>query len=251
MPETLVPACQQLEAAFTEAWADPAFRHQYEHLLRTYANRPSLSACGPALRGARVAPAACWRTSTTPAATRSTTCWARRCWPSGMGKTKLIAETAGQHGWHRPPPPPCSAWSAVYMGEVDMARQANVPHAAAGLGGAPRLSGSRTLKDAERRPCGPAADIADTHYLLGSVMGPHPYPWMVREFHRAIGDEAREQCRAQTGGDPDVVVACVGGGSNAIGIFSGFAELPDVRLVGVDGRRLRRAGACPAWSTAC
>jgi tryptophan synthase beta chain len=78
------------------------------------------------------------------------------------------------------------------------------------------------------------ATVETSHYLLGSVMGPHPYPWMVRELHRVIGDEAREQCRALLGGDPDLVVACVGGGSNAIGLFSGFAELPGVELVGVE-----------------
>jgi tryptophan synthase beta chain len=99
----------------------------------------------------------------------------------------------------------------------------------------PATSGSRTLKDAVNDALRAwVADVERSHYCLGSVMGPHPYPWMVREFHRVIGDEAREQCRALTGRDPDVVVACVGGGSNAAGIFSGFAELPGVRLVGVE-----------------
>jgi len=95
-------------------------------------------------------------------------------------------------------------------------------------------SGSRTLKDAVNEALRDwVATVGDTHYCLGSVMGPHPYPWMVREFHRVVGDEAREQCRALLGGDPDVVVACVGGGSNAIGLFSGFVDLP-VELVGVE-----------------
>src|SRR5205085_9155091 len=97
----------------------------------------------------------------------------------------------------------------------------------------PVTSGSRTLKDA----CNEALrewvrSVETTHYIIGSVMGPHPYPWMVRELQRVIGDEAREQCRAMTGGDPDVVVACVGGGSNAAGIFAGFADT-NARLVGV------------------
>ena len=92
-------------------------------------------------------------------------------------------------------------------------------------------SGSRTLKDAVNEALRDwVATVEGTHYCLGSAMGPHPYPYMVRELHRVIGDEAREQCRAITGGDPDLVVACVGGGSNAIGIFSGFAELPDIAL---------------------
>ena len=99
----------------------------------------------------------------------------------------------------------------------------------------PRPSGSRTLKDAINEALRDwVATVEDTHYCLGSAMGPHPYPFMVRELQRVIGDEAREQCRALTGGDPDVVVACVGGGSNAIGIFSGFADLPGVELVGVE-----------------
>ncbi|MHB1139959.1 MAG: pyridoxal-phosphate dependent enzyme, partial [Microthrixaceae bacterium] len=101
----------------------------------------------------------------------------------------------------------------------------------------PAVSGSRTLKDAVNEAMRDwVATVEHTHYCLGSVMGPHPYPWMVREFHRVIGQEARAQCRALLGGDglPDVVVACVGGGSNAAGIFSGFAEHPGVELVGVE-----------------
>ncbi len=97
------------------------------------------------------------------------------------------------------------------------------------------LVGSRTLKDAVNEAMRSwVATVTDTHYCLGSVMGPHPYPFMVREFHRVIGDEAREQCSALLGGAPDMVVACVGGGSNAAGIFSGFAEDPSVELVGVE-----------------
>jgi tryptophan synthase beta chain len=156
-----------------------------------------------------------------------------------MGKGKLIAETgAGQHGV-------ATATAAallglecvVYMGEVDMARQALNVFRMELLGAEvrPATSGSRTLKDAVNDALRAwVADVESSHYCLGSVMGPHPYPWMVRELHRVLGDEAREQCRALLGRDPDVVVACVGGGSNAAGIFSGFAELPSVRLVGVE-----------------
>src|SRR4029453_5695972 len=99
----------------------------------------------------------------------------------------------------------------------------------------PPPAGTRTLKDAVNEALRDwVATVESTHYCLGSAMGPHPYPFMVRQLHRVIGDEAREQCRARLGRDPDVVVACVGGGSNAIGIFSGFAELPGVELVGVE-----------------
>jgi tryptophan synthase beta chain len=156
-----------------------------------------------------------------------------------MGKTRLVAETgAGQHGV-------AAATAAallglectVYMGEVDMERQALNVFRMRLLGAEvrPASSGSRTLKDAVNEALRDwVATVGSTHYLLGSAMGPHPYPFMVRELHRVIGDEAREQCRALLGRDPDVVVACVGGGSNAIGIFSGFADLPGVELVGVE-----------------
>jgi tryptophan synthase beta chain len=123
------------------------------------------------------------------------------------------------------------------MGEVDMERQALNVFRMRLLGAEvrPALSGSRTLKDAVNEAMRDwVATVETSHYLLGSVMGPHPYPWMVRELHRVIGDEAREQCRELLGRDPDLVTACVGGGSNAIGLFSGFAELPHVELVGVE-----------------
>jgi tryptophan synthase beta chain len=122
------------------------------------------------------------------------------------------------------------------MGAVDMERQALNVFRMRLLGAEvePATSGSRTLKDAVNEAMRDwVATVETTHYCLGSVMGPHPYPWMVRQFHRVIGEEAREQCRAATGADPDVVVACVGGGSNAIGIFSGFVDTK-ARLVGVE-----------------
>ena len=123
------------------------------------------------------------------------------------------------------------------MGAVDVERQALNVFRMRLLGSEVESVGaqqSRTLKDAVNEAMRDwVATVGDTHYCLGSVMGPHPYPWMVREFHRVIGDEAREQCRALTGADPDVVVACVGGGSNAIGIFSGFVD-QSTRLVGVE-----------------
>ena len=156
-----------------------------------------------------------------------------------MGKPRLIAETgAGQHGV-------ATATAAalfglecvVYMGEVDTERQALNVFRMELLGAEvrPVTSGSRTLKDAVNEALRDwVATVETTHYCLGSVMGPHPYPWMVREFQRVVGDEARDQCRAILGGrDPDLVVACVGGGSNAAGTFAGFVDTA-ARLVGVE-----------------
>jgi tryptophan synthase beta chain len=240
VPETLVPACAELEDAFRTAWADAAFRRELDALLRDYAGRPS-----PLYDATRVSEELGLRLLLKREDLNHTgshkinnvlgqTLLARR-----MGKTRLVAETgAGQHGV-------ASATAAalfgmecvVYMGEVDMKRQALNVFRMRLLGAEVRCatSGSRTLKDAINEAMRDwVATVETTHYLLGSVMGPHPYPWMVRELQRVIGDEAREQCRALTGADPDVVVACVGGGSNAAGIFSGFAELPAVELVGVE-----------------
>ena len=157
-----------------------------------------------------------------------------------MGKTRLVAETgAGQHGVATATAAALLGMECVvYMGEVDMKRQELNVFRMRLLGAEVRtaVSGSRTLKDAINEALRDwVASVESTHYCLGSVMGPHPYPWMVRELQRVIGTEAREQCRALLDGrDPDVVTACVGGGSNAAGIFSGFADLADVELVGVE-----------------
>jgi len=240
VPETLVPACAELEAAFREAWADDGFRGEYRELLTGYAGRPSaLTECRNLSKqlGLRLLLKREDLNHTGSHKINNVlgqTLLARR-----MGKTRVVAETgAGQHGV-------ATATAAayfglecvVYMGEVDVARQALNVYRMRLLGAEvrPALSGSRTLKDAVNEAMRDwVATVANTHYCLGSVMGPHPYPWMVREFHRVIGDEAREQCRALLdGSDPDVVVACVGGGSNAIGIFSGFADTA-AELVGVE-----------------
>lgn len=239
VPETLVPACAELEAAFRQAWSDDAFRAEYRELLTGYAGRPSaLTECHNLSEqlGLRLLLKREDLNHTGSHKINNVlgqTLLARR-----MGKTRIVAETgAGQHGV-------ASATAAayfglecvVYMGEVDVTRQALNVYRMRLLGAEvrPALSGSRTLKDAVNEAMRDwVATVANTHYCLGSVMGPHPYPWMVREFHRVIGDEARDQCRALLGGDPDVVVACVGGGSNAIGIFSGFADT-SAELVGVE-----------------
>jgi tryptophan synthase beta chain len=240
VPETLVPACQELEAAFRDAWADDAFRSEFDRLLRTYAGRPSMLYDCRRLSGELGFRLLLKREDLNHTGSHKiNNVLGQALLAKRMGKTRLIAETgAGQHGVATATAAALMQMDCiVYMGEVDMDRQALNVFRMRLLGAevVPALSGSRTLKDAVNDALRAwVADVEKAHYCLGSVMGPHPYPFMVREFHRVLGDEAREQCRELTGGAPDVVVACVGGGSNAIGIFSGFAELPDVELVGVE-----------------
>jgi tryptophan synthase beta chain len=240
VPETLVPACQELERAFREAWADPGFRGELDRLLRDYAGRPSLlTDCAnlSAELGVRVLLKREDLNHT--GSHKINNVLGQALLARRMGKTRLVAETgAGQHGV-------ATATAAallgldctVYMGDVDMERQALNVFRMRLLGAEvrPASSGSRTLKDAINEALRDwVASVESTHYCLGSAMGPHPYPFLVRELQRVVGDEARDQCRALLGRDPDVVVACVGGGSNAIGIFSAFVDAPGVDLVGAE-----------------
>ncbi len=239
VPETLVPACEDLEAAFREAWADPSFRAELDALLRDYAGRPS-----PVTEAKRLSEQLGCRVLLKREDLNHTgshkinnvlgqALLARR-----MGKTRLLAETgAGQHGVATATAAALFGMECVvYMGEVDMDRQSLNVFRMRLLGAEvrPAMSGSRTLKDAVNEALRDwVATVEQSHYCLGSALGPHPYPWMVRELHRVIGDESRAQCAALLdGGAPDVIAACVGGGSNAIGIFSGFADT-DAELVGV------------------
>lgn len=239
VPETLVPACQELEAAFRDAWADPAFRGELDAVLRDYAGRPSiLTECHNLGRRLGLRLLLKREDLNHTGSHKINNVLGQALLAKRMGKTRLVAETgAGQHGV-------ATATAAalfgleckVYMGAVDVERQALNVFRMRMLGAEvePVHSGSRTLKDAVNEALRDwVATVRDTHYCLGSVMGPHPYPWMVRELHRVIGDEAREQCRALTGDDPDVIVACVGGGSNAAGIFAGFVDTR-ARLVGAE-----------------
>ena len=239
VPETLVPACQELERAFHEAWNDPVWREELASVLRDYAGRPSgLTEChrlGEEL-GLRLFLKREDLNHT--GSHKINNVIGQALLAKRMGKTRLVAETgAGQHGV-------ASATAAallgmeckVYMGAVDVERQALNVFRMRLLGAEVEAvhSGSRTLKDAVNEAMRDwVATVGDTHYCLGSVMGPHPYPFMVRQFHRVIGEEARTQFQALVGDDPDLVVACVGGGSNAIGIFSGFVDTTS-RLVGVE-----------------
>jgi tryptophan synthase beta chain len=239
VPETLVPACQELEAGFRRAWADPEFRADLDRILRDYAGRPSmLTECfrlGEEL-GVRVLLKREDLNHT--GSHKINNVLGQALLAKRMGKQRLVAETgAGQHGVATATAAALMGMECkVYMGAVDVDRQALNVFRMRLLGAEVEAvhSGSRTLKDAVNEAMRDwVATVGHSHYCLGSVMGPHPYPWMVRQFHRVIGDEAREQCRALTGADPDVVVACVGGGSNAIGIFSGFVDT-DTRLIGVE-----------------
>ena len=240
IPESLVPACQELEAAFRAAWRDPEFHARYDALLRDYAGRPTpVTECRRLSERLGVRVLLKREDLTHTGSHKINNVLGQGLLTVGMSKGRMIAETgAGQHGV-------ATATAAalfgldcvVYMGEVDTERQALNVFRMRLLGAEvrPVRSGSRTLKDAVNEALRDwVASVEDTHYCIGSVMGPHPYPWMVREFQRVVGEEAREQCRRLLGGaDPDLVVACVGGGSNAAGTFAGFVDT-GAALVGVE-----------------
>jgi len=238
VPESLMPACLELEAAFTRAWADPAFHAEYEELLRTYGGRPSPLTEAKNLSARLGVRVLLKREELNHTGSHKiNNVIGQALLTRHMGKQRVIAETgAGQHGV-------ATATAAayfgldctVYMGEVDTQRQELNVFRMELLGAEviPVTSGSRTLKDAINEALRDwVASVETTHYCIGSVMGPHPYPWMVRELQRIVGEEARAQCADLLGGVPDYVVACVGGGSNAAGIFAGFDDTP-AKLVGV------------------
>jgi tryptophan synthase beta chain len=239
VPEILVPALEQLEAAFFDAQQDEAFRSELDGLLTTYAGRPTpLTRCRNL--GAGRARIYLKREDLLHGGAHKTNqVLAQGLLAKRMGKKRLIAETgAGQHGVATAMVGALLGFETrIYMGADDVERQQlNVFRME--LMGAEVVSvtsGGRTLKDAVNEALRDwTARFADTHYLLGTVAGPHPFPLMVREFQRVIGKEAREQILDIEGRLPDAVVACVGGGSNAIGIFSDFIADADVALVGVE-----------------
>jgi tryptophan synthase beta chain len=239
VPETLMPACIELDAAFREAWADPEFRAELDRLLHDYAGRPSpLTECFRLSEDLGVRILLKREDLNHTGSHKINNVLGQALLTKRMGKQRLVAETgAGQHGVATATAAALMGFECtVYMGEVDMERQKLNVFRMKLLGAEvkPASSGSRTLKDAVNEAMRDwVATVETSHYCLGSVMGPHPYPWMVRELHRVLGDEAREQCQALLGTHPDVVVACVGGGSNAAGIFSGFADT-EAELVGVE-----------------
>ena len=241
VPETLVPALEDLERDFRAAWADNGFRAEYADLLTNYAGRPTpVTECRRLSDRLGVRVLLKREDLTHTGSHKINNVLGQALLTRRMGKERVIAETgAGQHGV-------ATATAAalfgleckVFMGAVDIERQALNVFRMKLLGAevVPVESGSATLKDAINETLRDwVGSVATTHYCIGSVVGPHPFPWMVREFQRIVGDEAREQCRQiLDGADPEFVVACVGGGSNAIGTFAGFVDLPHVRLVGVE-----------------
>ncbi|MEO7398934.1 MAG: tryptophan synthase subunit beta, partial [Ilumatobacteraceae bacterium] len=239
VPETLVPACQELEAAFREAWVDPAFTSELDRLLREYAGRPSIiTECNNLGEQLGIRLLLKREDLNHTGSHKINNVLGQGLLARRMGKGRLVAETgAGQHGVATATVAALLGMTCkVYMGAVDVERQELNVFRMRLLGAEVEAvhSGSRTLKDAVNEAMRDwVANVDDSHYCLGSVMGPHPYPWMVREFHRVVGVEASAQTRHLLGADPDVVVACVGGGSNAIGIFSGFVDTA-ARLVGVE-----------------
>jgi tryptophan synthase beta chain len=240
VPESLVPACMELEQAFADAWGDPVYRSRLSAILRDYGGRPTpVTECFRLSERLGVRVLLKREDLVHAGSHKLNNVIGQALLTQRMGKRRMVAETgAGQHGV-------ATATAAallglectVYMGETDTERQALNVFRMELLGAEvrPVRSGSRTLKDAVNEALRDwVATVDHTHYCLGSVMGPHPFPYMVRELQRVVGDEAREQCRALlSGADPDVVVACVGGGSNAAGTFAGFSET-EARLVGVE-----------------
>jgi len=236
-----MPALIELEQAFVDAQNDESFRHEFEGLLASFVGRPTplthAKRLSEQLGGAQIYLKREDLAHT--GAHKINNALGQALLVKRMGKRRIVAETgAGQHGV-------ASATVAallglecvVYMGVVDIARQEPNVFRMKLLGAQvrPVTSGTQTLKDAINEAIRDwVTNVRDTHYLLGSALGPHPYPTMVREFQSVIGIEAREQMVREVGGLPDTIIACVGGGSNAIGIFSGFINDDGVELIGVE-----------------
>ena len=241
VPETLMPALGELEAAYVEARDDAAFMGEYERLLRTYVGRPTALSharrLSDHLGGAQIYLKR--EDLAHSGAHKINNALGQALLAKSMGKQRIVAETgAGQHGV-------ASATAAallglecvVYMGTIDMARQKPNVFRMQLLGAEvrPVSSGSQTLKDAINEAIRDwVTNVGTTHYLLGSALGPHPYPTIVRDFQSVIGREARTQIVAMAGRLPDACIACVGGGSNSIGLFQAFRDDPSVELIGVE-----------------
>ncbi len=241
VPEVLMSPLEELQNTYLEARTDPAFHAELDMLLTTYAGRPTPLYYARRL-SEQLGPAKIYikrEDLLHTGAHKINNCLGQALLARRMGKHRVIAETgAGQHGVATATV--CALFGfdcTVYMGEEDMRRQRLNVFRMRLLGAkvVPVTSGSRTLKDAISEAMRDwVTNVSTTHYLLGSALGAHPYPMMVRDFHRVIGMEAREQILKAEGRLPDTVIACVGGGSNAIGIFHPFLEDAGVKLVGVE-----------------
>ena len=241
VPETIIPALDELEAAYYEAMNDPEFQKQLLYLNQTYTGRPTpvtyAKRLSEHLGGAQIYLKREDLAHT--GAHKINNALGQALLAKRMGKTRVIAETgAGQHGVASVTA--CSMLGLdciVYMGEVDMERQEPNVFRMRLMGGEVRSvsSGSRTLKDAINEAMRDwVTNVRDTFYLLGSALGPHPYPMIVRDFQSVIGMEARQQIQEMAGRLPDTIIACVGGGSNAIGMFHAFRDDEDTDLIGVE-----------------
>ncbi len=240
VPETLVAALDDLTVLYDAARSDPAFWNEFHSILRDFVGRPSALSEAPRFSAAAGARVLLKREDLNhTGAHKINNAVGQVLLALRMGKRRIIAETgAGQHGVATATV--CARFGLeciVYMGAEDVARQAPNVYRMQLLGATvvPVTSGTRTLKDATNEALRDwVSNVPDTHYIIGSVVGPDPFPRMVRDFQSIIGTEARQQVMERTGALPDTVVACVGGGSNAMGIFAGFVDDPDVVLVGVE-----------------
>jgi len=241
VPEVLMPALAELEAAYTQAREDPLFEAEFQHLLHTYVGRPTpltfAARLSDHLRGPKIYLKR--EDLAHSGAHKINNALGQALLAQRMGKRRVVAETgAGQHGVGAATA--CALLGlecVVYMGRVDIARQQPNVYRMHLLNAEvhPVDSGSRTLKDAVNEAIRDwVTNVETTHYLLGSALGPHPYPSLVRDFQRVIGREAREQILEAEGRLPDLLIACVGGGSNAIGLFHPFLADRDVGMIGVE-----------------
>ncbi|MDX2064769.1 MAG: tryptophan synthase subunit beta [Fimbriimonadaceae bacterium] len=240
VPETLMPALEELDAEFNRAWADADFRAEFNQLLTEYVGRPTPLTEARRLSEATGLHVVVKREDLNHTGAHKINNALGQCLLARrMGKRRIIAETgAGQHGVATATV--CALFGLeceVYMGEEDTVRQELNVFRMKLLGAKvhPVSSGTRTLKDALNEAMRDwVTNVRDTHYIIGTAAGPHPYPFMVREFQRVIGDESRAQYLERYGRVPEAAIACVGGGSNAIGFFAGFYGDPEVRLLGVE-----------------
>jgi len=241
VPETLMPLVLEVERAYETAKADPTFQQEFDDRLRHYVGRPSPLYFAERLTGELAGPKIYFKRDELnhTGAHKINNCLGQALLARRMGKTRLIAETgAGQHGVATATVAalfglPCT----VFMGEVDIERQAPNVFRMKLLGAEVRAvsSGSRTLKDAMNEALRDwSANVETTFYVIGTAAGPHPYPAMVRDFQSVIGEEVRAQCLEAEGRLPDLLVACIGGGSNAIGLFHPFLDEPRIRMIGVE-----------------